>query len=131
MLQVPPEFLHTIKVSGLPPHVLRVKLGCPVVLLRNLNTLEGLCNGTRLIVTRLHARVICAQYATGVRRGDTVFIPRIDVIPENMEEFGFKFKRRQFPLRLAFAMTINKAQGQSFERVGIDLTREVFTHGQL
>ena len=39
--------------------------------------------------------------------------------------------RRQFPIRLAFAMTINKAQGQSLKRVGIYLKRPVFAHGQL
>jgi hypothetical protein len=44
---------------------------------------------------------------------------------------GLEFQRRQFPVRVAFAMTINKAQGQSFDRVGLILQREVFSHGQL
>ena len=44
---------------------------------------------------------------------------------------GLEFQRRQFPVRLAFAMTINKAQGQSFDRVGLLLHRDVFSHGQL
>ncbi|KAA6355078.1 MAG: putative DNA helicase PIF1, ATP-dependent [Streblomastix strix] len=39
--------------------------------------------------------------------------------------------RRQFPIRLAFAMTINKSQGQSFDQVGVFLNRQVFAHGQL
>ncbi|KAI8528138.1 hypothetical protein RHMOL_Rhmol12G0127900 [Rhododendron molle] len=39
--------------------------------------------------------------------------------------------RRQFPVRLAYAMTINKAQGQSVKFVGVDLRTPVFSHGQL
>ncbi|KAF8870490.1 hypothetical protein BD779DRAFT_536572 [Infundibulicybe gibba] len=45
--------------------------------------------------------------------------------------FAFQFTRRQFPVRLAFALTINKAQGQSVKYVGIDLRVPVFAHGQL
>jgi hypothetical protein len=40
-------------------------------------------------------------------------------------------RRRQFPVRPAFAMTINKAQGQTLKMVGIFLPKPVFTHGQL
>ena len=39
--------------------------------------------------------------------------------------------RNQFPLIPAFAMTINKSQGQSFKNVGISLANPVFSHGQL
>ena len=64
--------------------------------------------------------------------GEVVFIPRITIIPSNTQgEFTFLLRRRQFPIRLAFAMTINKAQGQSVKHVGIDLRIPVFSHGQL
>ena len=43
----------------------------------------------------------------------------------------FKLKRKQFPIRLSFAMTINKAQGQTIPNVGIYLPEPVFSHGQL
>ena len=43
----------------------------------------------------------------------------------------FKFKRKQFPIRLSFAMTINKAQCQTIPNVGIYLPEPVFSHGQL
>ncbi|KAK1352679.1 ATP-dependent DNA helicase [Heracleum sosnowskyi] len=52
-LLYPPEFLHTLQFSGIPNHDIKLKEGTPIMLLRNLNQSEGLCNGTRLIVTRL------------------------------------------------------------------------------
>lgn len=59
-------------------------------------------------------------------------IPRITLSPSDKSiDFAFKLKRRQFPVQLAFAMTINKAQGQSVKHVGIDLRTPVFSHGQL
>lgn len=43
----------------------------------------------------------------------------------------FTLQRIQFSIRLAYAMTINKSQGQTFDRVGIYLLQPVFSHGQL
>ena len=43
----------------------------------------------------------------------------------------YKLRRRQFPVKLAFAMTLNKSQGQSVQHVGLDLRKPVFSHGQL
>ena len=86
----------------------------PIMLLRNLNSARGLANGTRLIVRGVSRRVIDAEVATGshVHVGRRVFIPRVTLTPsEDGLRMPFKLKRRQFPVRLAFAMTINKAQG--------------------
>ena len=47
-----------------------------------------------------------------------------------VNELPFEFHRRQFPVRVAFAMTINKSQGQSLKTVGLDLRSSVFAHGQ-
>ncbi|CAI6365572.1 unnamed protein product [Macrosiphum euphorbiae] len=64
---------------------------------------------------------------TGCARGDIVLIPRITLIPT---DYPFEFKRIQFPLKVCFAMTINKSQGQSLGMAGIDLREECFSHGQ-
>uniref|UniRef100_A0A0A8ZAQ0 ATP-dependent DNA helicase n=1 Tax=Arundo donax TaxID=35708 RepID=A0A0A8ZAQ0_ARUDO len=45
--------------------------------------------------------------------------------------FSFQFKRKQFSVRLSFAMTINKAQGQTIPNVGVYLPKPVFSHFQL
>lgn len=128
----PPEYLRSLQASGLPLGELHVKVGSPVILLRNLDPSSGLCNGTRLIITRAAARVLEARIIGGQYDGNIVFIPRITLNPTDSNgEFPFKLSRRQFPLRLAFAMSINKAQGQSVKYVGIDLRVPVFTHGQL
>jgi hypothetical protein len=61
-----------------------------------------------------------------------VFIPRISLNPSgNLTDFAFAMRRRQFPVTLAFAITINKAQGQSAEYVSLHLQDPVFAHGQL
>ena len=62
--------------------------------------------------------------------GLKVTIPRITPQPSD-SRFPFTLRRRQFPVRVAFAMTINKSQGQSLERAGLLLPRPVFSHGQL
>ena len=46
----PSEFLNTLTPSGLPPHMLKLKIGCPIILLRNIDPANGLCNGMRLVV---------------------------------------------------------------------------------
>ncbi|XP_076290998.1 uncharacterized protein LOC143214169 [Lasioglossum baleicum] len=125
-VQYPTEFLESIAVPGLPAHILKVKIGVPVMLMRNLNP-PKLCNGTRLLIKALHRHVIHAMILTGSGKGEMVFIPRIPIIPTN---FPFQFKRIQFPISVCFAMTINKAQGQMLQIAGIDVRSDCFSHGQ-
>lgn len=111
---IPVEYLREIQETSLPPGELTLKKGCPIILLRNLQPSRGLCNGTRLIMTQMTDRVLEAQIMGGAHDGDFVFIPRITLTPQQPStHYSFKFSRRQFPVRLAFALTINKSQGQS------------------
>jgi hypothetical protein len=125
------DFLRTIGGPSMAPGVLEVKEGCPLILLRNLSPRNGLCNGTRMVVKRASRRVLEVTLIGGDHDGEPAFIPRIRMNSGEASDIAFKFQRRQFPVRLAFAMSINKAQGQSLKYVGIDLRQEVFAHGQL
>jgi len=126
----PSEFLNTLEVSGMPSHKLLLKIGAPVILLHNLDPLARLCNGTHLIVRRFTMRVVEVEIITGKGAGNVAFIPRIKFIFDN-SGLPFTFARKQFPLRLAYAMTINKSQGQTRSHVGLHLRDDVFSHGQL
>ena len=71
-----------------------------------------------------------AQIISESHQGDIVFIYRTDLISED-SMMPVKMRRQQFPIIPAFAMTINKSQGQSIENLGIYLNDVVFSHGQL
>ena len=128
-VQYPVEYLNTINVSGLPLAKLKLKIGAPIMILRNIDPSQGLCNGTRAILTKASERVLEVRILGGDHAGKLAFIPRITLCTTN-NDLPFELRRRQFPVR-AFAMTINKSQGQSVKHIGLDLRRSVFTHGQL
>lgn len=129
--ELPTEYLNTLAFPNFPPHRLQLKIGCAVILLRNLAPGDGLCNGTRLIVKDIQPKVLQCRIMTGSRNGDDVLIPRISLIMGASLKLPFEVHRLQFPVRLSFAMSINKAQGQSLRHVGLDLSLPVFSHGQL
>jgi ATP-dependent DNA helicase PIF1 len=92
---------------------------------------DGLANGICFIVVKLMHHIIDAEIATGQDKNRRIFIPRLSIIPSNTERMPLTLRRRQFLLRPAFAMTINKAQGQTLQTVGVYLPKLVFCHGQL
>jgi Helicase len=100
------------------------------MLLRNLDISNGLCNGTRMILLEIKQQVLRCRILGGKHAGNIVFIPRITINP-SAKDMPIPLSRCQFPVRLAFSMTINKSQGQSVENIGLDLRVPVFSHGQL
>ena len=58
-----------------------------------------------------------------------LFVPRIPIKPSE-KSFPFHLTRKQFPIRPCFAITSNKAQGQTLSRVGIYIDSHFFSHGQ-
>lgn len=144
------EFLNKISASGMPEHRLSLKVHQPIILLRNIAQKKGLCNGTRLTIKRFHKHIIVAVISTGKMKGNIrilncfkffklfsnfnvgkeFLIPKLSLTPSDLD-YPFSLRRVQFPIRSAFAMTINKSQGATLKKVGIFLNSPVFSHGQL
>jgi hypothetical protein len=129
LLNYPMEYLNEIDCGSLPLAKLTLKIGCPVMILKNLDVANGVCNGSREILTRHSNRVLEVRLLTGEHAGQTVFIPRV-ANQASEENVSFRFTRRQFPIKVCFIMIINKSQGQSVKFVGLDLRTPVLTHGQ-
>ena len=117
--RIPIEIANKLNPQGMPLHVISLKLGSIIMLLRNLNPADGHCNGTRYVVTNMAKHVIEAVIPDGIHRGKVLYIPRIFNTPPN--NYHPSITRIQFPIKLAFAITSNKSQGQSLESIGIYL----------
>ncbi|KAL7506447.1 hypothetical protein ACHAXN_003732 [Cyclotella atomus] len=123
------EVLNKINTSGIPPHRLALKPGACIILIKNLNTKFGHCNGTMYIIIEMTPRLIKAVKLNGGPHSE-ILIPRIPMISQD-SDFPVPFKRLQFPVLLAYYLTLNRAQGQSLNRAGLFLLKSLFSHGHL
>lgn len=119
-----PEDAHQFCRGGVPPHSLRLAVGAPVIIMRNIFVSKGVANGALAFVTELHPHVVTVRMVSGYeltlpRISFTIKIGNVDII------------RHQFPLSLGFAATINRVQGRTCDDLIVDLTQPVFAHGQL
>lgn len=110
-----------------PPDILQLTENCPIMLTQSY---QGLAAGTRLIVKSVMENKIVAEIGVGNRKGKTIKIYRV-LTKKTFHHGNVEFIRRQFPIALAFSITINKAQGLEFKRAGVYFPRRVFSHGQL
>ena len=127
-VKYPTEYLNTINIGCLPNHQIVIKEGVPFIIVRTIS--PKLSTGTRCVAKRLYSNIIMAEIVNGPHKGEIVTIPRIPLIPSE-ETNPIVFKRIQFPIKIAYALTMNRVQSQTFEYVGIDFTRQAFAHGQL
>ncbi|XP_065219693.1 ATP-dependent DNA helicase pif1-like [Planococcus citri] len=122
------DFLNKLNEPGVPEHKITVKIGAICILLRNLNFEEGLVNGTKVVIKTVKKFII--EVCLPENENKTFLIPRIS-FKFSAGDTGVQILRRQFPIKLAYALTINKAQGQTLNLAAIDLRDHVFAHGQL
>jgi hypothetical protein len=141
------EILNGSEAPGIAPHKLRLKPYAVLMLMRNLAPSRGLSNGTRLLLLEIVENRLRCVILTGkaTHIGSIVLIPRIWFVndPPNAAGIPAKWRRRQFPVRLAWSMSINKSQGQTLVCIAVCLAyfatdeadssepMRCFAHGQL
>ena len=125
------EFLNSLCPAGFPPHKLKLKEKCSIMLMRNLDPKNGHVNGARYIVHKISKHLIVAAMASGPNMGKVLYLPRIRFVTQSSHNLSFEMCRKQFPVKLSFAITSNKAQGQTLQRVGIYISNYFFSHGKL
>ncbi|XP_076047303.1 ATP-dependent DNA helicase Pif1-like [Oratosquilla oratoria] len=127
-IEVQTTVYNKMNSPSVPLHELKLKVGCVIMIMRNLCP-PKLCNGTCIMVTNLAKNIIVGKILGGVFNGVQVIIPRISLASNDTP---VNFSRRQFPVKLNFAITINKSQGQTFDKCGLLLdSSDCFAHGQL
>ena len=107
-----------------PPHKLELFVGMKVMLMRNLKPSRKLSNGSIPDVLDFDSHTVTCLSPLG----ETVTIPRINF---SYQMGTVNVVRRQFPLTAAYAATINKSQGETLQKVILDLRDPCFMHGQL
>jgi hypothetical protein len=128
------DYVRYRRPNGMPDYNLTVKVGGVYRLLRNLSIDLGLVKNARVEVVGTGSKLISIRLLHGIQPSETnptlpILLPRItfkDRLPS-----GHTLCRRQFPLSPAYASTFHSCQGLTLDCVGVDLTQEVFTHGQL
>lgn len=93
----PTEYLNEFSFPSIPPHKLLLKIGTPIMLIRNMNQREGLCNGTQLLPNIIEGTII-----TGTCTGKQVYLPHIKFIHKSAD-IPFTFIRKQFPVKVCYA----------------------------
>jgi hypothetical protein len=119
------EYMAMIGPKRVPPHLLQMKAGAKVMFMSNMSRKEAMMNGSQGIVLAIHSNFLIT----------VLLVPSGEVVSVRRRSYhwwndGVRMKRVQFPLKLSYAMTINKSQGQTLRRVVVDLEHQPFTHGQ-
>ena len=121
------DFFNQLSNPNAPPHKLELSVGMECYVLRNVSPMDGIVNNTMVRIvscTRSLIKVIV------IEKGTVHFIPRIN-FTITLGKKNFSILRKQFPLRAAYAKTINRGQGATLDKTGVDIIEEPFAHGQL
>jgi hypothetical protein len=124
------EVMNTYCENGTPPHTLTLKIDDICILLRNVDTNRGLTSNTRVRILNIQPHRI---HVTTLDTDQPIYATLCRFKFELKLPFGNSLimQRCQFPLRLAYSLTFNKAQGQTFNKLALDITQASFSHGHL
>jgi len=75
------EFIRSLTTSRIASHKIKLKIGAPIMLLRKINQTKGLCNESRLIVTKLAKHVIGEKVISSNKDGNKIYIPKMFMSP--------------------------------------------------
>jgi ATP-dependent DNA helicase PIF1 len=118
--------------QGTPPHSVSIKVNSVFQLLHNFSVDRGLVKNARVIITGVGVRLVTVKKlipnASFISTED-ILIPCIS-FTANLSS-GYTLTQQQFPLAPSYATTFNSCQGMTLDKSGLDLTRDVFSHGQL
>ena len=105
---IPDDMLHALDPLSLPLSELMMKIGCPLMLLWNLDPKKGLCNGTCMILLRAYPHILEVMIISSDHHRENAFIPHI-TLKLSSWQYAFVLKHHQFPVCLCFARTISQA----------------------
>ena len=120
--------LNKYNANGVPRHILHLKVDDICIVVRCIKGLD-LATNTRVKVIHISNQLIRCRVLDGSER--IVLIPRIRFRFKLEYGESYYMMRTQFPLRLAYCMTYNKSQSQTYDHVLLDVTGEPFEHGHL
>ena len=130
-----PAMLKKYESNQIPPNRLELKVGDICIVLRTLKLQENLATNTMVKILNFgddvhqpSGKSIRIQVLNSSR---TLLIPRIRFKCQLRYNKSYSLLRTQFPLRLAYSLTFNKSQGQTLDKVVMDLRSPVFSHGLL
>jgi hypothetical protein len=103
---LPEEYLNKLSISGLPEHLIYLKVGMPVVVMRNLYKKKGVCNSSRMVVLNIGVGFLVGRLISGPKLGMVVMIPKIKIHNKSSAQAGLSFYRYQFPVAPAYAMSV-------------------------
>jgi hypothetical protein len=129
------EHLNSIRFPGCPNHRINITEGSIVMLMRNMDPSRRMLNGQRFIVKHIHPNRRLLSIVPADRAGDpdapAYLLPRIVFKCKFSRRQDAIVQRKQFPIRICYAVTIHKSQASTLQRVVVDLRSGVFDHGQL